>query len=302
MRIILTGPTASGKTGLSLKLAGALNCPVISADSRQCYRYMDIGTGKVTAAEMARIPHFNISIFDPDEKDHAAAFARRCTQWEAEIREQSPHVIYAGGSTLYLESLLRPLDDMPDASASNLDELERLESQKGGEYLLDRLRMADPEYAGRMDGYNRQRTFRALDVWMQTGKPFSSFHRQEQRRIPEQTLVFGLHHPREILYERINKRVDKMIGSGLVDEVGAIMDRGYKVEAHALQTVGYREVISYFRKELTLDAMVEKIKTNSRRYAKRQLTWFRRWDFLQWLEGPDPDLADVICKQVADQS
>ncbi|MEX1137430.1 MAG: tRNA (adenosine(37)-N6)-dimethylallyltransferase MiaA, partial [Balneolales bacterium] len=287
MRIILTGPTASGKTDLSLRLAELLNCPIISADSRQCYRYMNIGTGKVTSKDMGEIPHYNISIFGPDEKDDAAAFAERCKHWEAEIAKTSPHVIYAGGSTLYLEALLRPLDDLPKASTENLLELERLERMEGQEYMLNQLRKADPEYADRMEGYNRQRLFRALDVWMQTGKPFSSFHKSRQKNILPGTLVFGIPHPREILYDRINKRVDNMITSGLIDEVRGILDMGYKAEDHALQTVGYREVISYFNEKLTREEMIEKIKTNTRRYAKRQLTWFRRWDFLQWLKEDD---------------
>lgn len=285
MRIILTGPTASGKTGLSLRLAESLNCPVISADSRQCYRHMDIGTGKVTPEEMKKTLHFNISLFDPDEKDDAAAFARRCMEWEAEIAKTSPHIIYAGGSTLYLESLLWPLDDLPKASPENLKELELLEMEKGQDHIFKTLKQADPEYAGQMDGYNRQRTFRALDVWMQTGKPFSSYHTSAQKTLPEGTMVFGLHHPREKLYERINKRVDKMIDAGLVGEVKRILEMGYKPDDHALQTVGYREVISYFNEELSREEMIEKIKINTRRYAKRQLTWFRRWDFMQWLEG-----------------
>ncbi|MEX0686837.1 MAG: tRNA (adenosine(37)-N6)-dimethylallyltransferase MiaA [Balneolales bacterium] len=297
MRLIIAGPTASGKTNLSLKLAEVLKCPIISADSRQCYRYMNIGTGKVTKIEMQKIPHFNISIFDPDEKDTAAAFSKRCRQWEAEVIQKSPHVIYAGGSTLYLEALLRPLDNMPDSSSANLQKLEKLENEKGQDHLLEMLSDADPAYIGKMDGYNRQRIYRALDIWMQTGKPFSSFHTSWQKDIPSDTLVFGINHTRETLFERINNRVDTMIESGLLNEVQEIIDMGFKPDAHALQTVGYREVISYFNREITFDEMVTKIKTNSRRYAKRQLTWFRRWNFLQWLE---PDKAvSKICSQLA---
>ncbi|MEX1122384.1 MAG: tRNA (adenosine(37)-N6)-dimethylallyltransferase MiaA, partial [Balneolales bacterium] len=280
MRIIITGPTASGKTRLSIQLARMLDCPVISADSRQCYRHMDIGTGKVTPGEMGDIPHYNISNFDPDQKDDAAAFAARSKQWEAEIRTYSHHVIYAGGSTLYLEALLWPLDGLPKASPENLLELERLEIEKGRDHIMDMIIQSDPEYTGKMDGYNRQRIFRALDVWMQTGKPFSSFHTLGQKKLPAGTLMFGCHYPREILYNRINKRVDNMITSGLIEEVQGILDMGYKAEAQALQTVGYREVIAYFNRKYTREEMIEKIKTNSRRYAKRQLTWFRRWEFL----------------------
>lgn len=149
---------------------------------------------------------------------------------------------------------------------------------------------------------NRQRIIRALDIWMQTGKPFSSFHQQEKIQPNDKTFVFGLNHPREKLYDRINKRVDLMIEMGLEDEVKTILDSGFSKDLQALQTVGYREVISHFEGELDLETMIEKIKTNTRRYAKRQLTWFRRWDFIEWLDADSLSVEELKEKIVGSLS
>ncbi len=293
MRIIILGPTASGKTELSLQLAEELGTSIISADSRQCFSMMDIGTAKPTKDELARVPHFNISNLSLDEEDSAIKFNQRAETWEKAFLSKSDHVIYVGGSTLHLTGLIQPFSEIPDSDPKNIATLNQLIKDEGIESLYNQLKEVDPKYIPKMDGMNRHRIIRALDVWMQTGKPFSSFHNDEELLPDENTLVFGLRHPREKLYERINQRVDLMIKTGLIDEVKTILDSGFSKELQALHTVGYREVISYIEGEIDHRAMIEKIKTNTRRYAKRQLTWFRRWDFIHWLDADSLSLEKL---------
>lgn len=295
MRIILTGPTAVGKTEISIQLARTLNVPIISADSRQCYKYMDIGTGKISENWLQQIRHYNISIFTPDIDDNAQAFLFRCRDWEQEILQHHAHLLYAGGSTLYVESLLRPFDEVPKSSAKNLEKLKDREKEFGLESLFYNLREVDPVYAEKMDGMNRQRIFRALDVFMQTGRPFSSFHhRNEPVKPPPDTLVFVLNRDRKVLHQRINERVDNMIRDGLINEVQKLLEMGFAPTLNALQTVGYREIISCLEGNISMNQAVSLIKRNTRRYARRQLTWFRRWEVVFWLLLDSMETEEVV--------
>lgn len=297
MRIILTGPTAVGKTEISILLARKLGIPIISADSRQCYRFMDIGTGKVAESYLREIKHYNISNLTPDMDDNASAFLKRCQQWEKELSGQHKHILYVGGSTLYVQSLLRPFDDMPVSSDENLKILKKRDQESGLAELYNELKSVDPDYAEKMDGMNRQRIYRALDVYMQTGRPFSSFHhRDEPVSPPDDTIVFVFDRERSELHQRINSRVDEMIKSGFVEEVKQILQMGYKPELNALQTVGYREIISYLQENIALDEAVSLIKRNTRRYARRQLTWFRRWKDVIWLTLGQSDSKETVGK------
>lgn len=246
---------------------------------------MNIGTAKPTKEELARVPHYNISNLSLDEEDSAIKFNKRAEEWEKRILSNTNHVIYAGGSTLHLTGLIQPFSDIPDSDPQNISTLNSRIEKEGIETLYEELKAIDPEYIPKMDGMNRQRIIRALDVWMQTGKPFSSFHQNDQLAPDYSTLVFGLRHPRELLYSRINKRVETMIAEGLEREVSEILDAGFSPDLQALQTVGYREVIAHRNGEFDRKTMIEKIKTNTRRYAKRQLTWFRRWKFVKWLDA-----------------
>ncbi|MBO6794823.1 MAG: tRNA (adenosine(37)-N6)-dimethylallyltransferase MiaA [Balneolaceae bacterium] len=296
MRIIILGPTASGKTELSIQLAEDLETSIISADSRQCFSMMDIGTAKPSKQELTRVRHFNISNLSLDGDDSAIKFNRRAEVWENEILSNSEHVIYVGGSTLHLTGLIQPFSDIPDSDPKNIAVLNQRIEDEGIESLFELLKSIDPEYIPKMDGMNRQRIIRALDVWMQTGKPFSSFHNNDKLKPDEDSIVFGLQHPREKLYARINKRVDLMIQAGLENEVEQILDSGFSPDLQALQTVGYREVIAHRNGEFDRKTMIEKIKTNTRRYAKRQLTWFRRWEFIHWLDADKMTTKELMEK------
>jgi tRNA dimethylallyltransferase len=287
LRIILLGPTASGKTDLSIQLAKELNTSIISADSRQCYKHIDIGTAKPSPQELERIPHYNISILELEEDDNAMSFQRRAENWEKVILQNSEHVIYAGGSTLHIQSLIQPFNEMPEADEQNIANLEERIENEGLESLYKMLEQIDPEYFNKMDGMNRQRIIRAVDVWMQTGMPFSSFHVQDKIQPDEDTVVFGLKWPRQKLYNRINLRVDQMIEKGLVEELKSILEAGYSKDLQSLNTVGYQEIIKYLDGDWTLEKAIEKIKTSTRRYAKRQMTWYKRWEFIHWLDADE---------------
>jgi tRNA dimethylallyltransferase len=293
LRIILLGPTAAGKTELSLQLAEELNTSIISADSRQCYKHINIGTATPSKEEQERVKHYNISLLDLEEEDSAMDFQKRAAEWEKEILNGGEHVIYAGGSTLHLQSLIQPFNEMPESEEENIKQLETRIKDEGIESLYGMLSEIDPDYVEKMDGMNTQRIIRALDVWMQTGKPFSSFHHQGEIQPDKNTIVFGLKWPRQKLYDRINQRVDDMIEFGLVDEVKSILESGHSKELQSLNTVGYREIINYLDGEWSLEKATEKIKTSTRRYAKRQITWFKRWEFIEWLEAEEVSVEDM---------
>lgn len=297
MKILLTGPTAVGKTSISLELARRLDAEIISSDSRQCYKYMNIGTATPNEDEREGISHFNLSIIDPAQKDSAANFYRRAMQWEEEITGRGHTILYVGGSTLHQRCIIQPFDDIPDANEQNISELEQQIESEGIEPLYKKLEEVDPKYAGEMEGMNTQRIIRALDVWMQTGRPFSSFHSEGPISPPEDLLVIGLQRDRQRLYDRINRRVDEMFEQGFLDEVKHILDMGYSLHDPGLNTVGYKEAIAYLNDELSKERMIKDMKTQTRRYAKRQLTYFRRWDFVHWLDLDEHDV-DLATNQI----
>ncbi|MEX2603233.1 MAG: tRNA (adenosine(37)-N6)-dimethylallyltransferase MiaA, partial [Gracilimonas sp.] len=293
LRIIILGPTASGKTELSLQLAEELNTSIISADSRQCYKHLNIGTAKPSPNELERVPHYNISLLELEEDDSAMDFQKRSAQWENEILINTDHVLYVGGSTLHIQSLIQPFNEMPEAKDENIAQLEKRIDAEGIESLYGMLKEIDPKYIKKMDGMNTQRIIRALDVWMQTGKPFSSFHVQDEIQPDENTIVFGMKWPRQKLYDRINRRVDRMIEQGLIDEVKSILEAGHSKELQSLNTVGYQEILKYLDGEWPLDKAIEKIKTSTRRYAKRQITWYKRWEFIHWLDADEMSVKEM---------
>lgn len=293
-RVMIAGPTASGKTSLAINLAEQMNAEIISVDSRQCYKHIDIGTAKPTLQQLSRVKHHNISVLDLTREDSVAAFLDRIKTYETEIIKKEKNIIYCGGSTLHLQSIIRPLDDIPKTDPVNFDKLNREATEKGLGKLYQKLNSVDPDYAQRMDGMNRQRIIRALDVWMQTGKPFSSFHQNKKIVIPENLEVFILNHPRKELHQRINERTNMMVKQGLVQETEEIIRQGYKPELQSLQTVGYREVISFLKGDMIMDGVVKNIKTSTRRYAKRQITWFRRWPSVAWIDMNSKTNKEIV--------
>lgn len=282
-RIIIAGPTASGKSSLAVSLAEEIGGEIISVDSRQCFKRIDIGTAKPSKEQLKKITHYNISVLELDEEDSVADFKERSDRYTYEIESKGKTVIYCGGSTLHLQSLIQPLDDMPDTNSENIEMLNQKAKEKGLEHLFEKLEEVDPEYAEKMDGLNRQRIIRALDVWYQTGKPFSSFHSDDPVTLSEKMLFFALNHPRKILHERISKRTDQMINEGLIEETKNLLDEGFDRNLQAFNTVGYKQAIQYLDGDISKEQMIKDIKTATRRYAKRQITWLRRWPFVEWI-------------------
>lgn len=303
-RIMIAGPTASGKSSLSVSLAQAIGGEIISVDSRQCFKQINKGTAKPAQWQLEAIPHFNISNLNLDEDDSAMHFYDRAMIWAEEIENRGNIVIFSGGSTLHLQSLVRPLDDLPSSDPENIQQLEKEMETIGVDRLFQKLQDADPEYAEGMDNKkNHRRIIRALDVWMQTGKPFSSFHSNSTLfEQPVHMSVFALHWPRKTLHMRIEQRCDEMLENGLVEETESLLQEGFSPDLQALQTVGYKQVIQFLKEEISYEQMERDFKTATRRYAKRQITWLRRWPFVNWLdcsENNETELLETIQQQVA---
>lgn len=277
---ILTGPTAVGKTALSLSLAEEIGAEIISVDSRQIYKPLTIGTAKPSPDELARVPHHFINELDLDQDFSAGQFAWKAEERIAEILKRGHNPLVVGGSTLYLHALQFGLADIPAVPKAIREQIEERLNQEGGEALYAELQQFDSASAQTMDATKTQRLVRALEVYYGTGQPLSSY-RHEAPRYSYRTVV--LHRDRAELYDRINERVDQMLELGLLDEVRAIVAESKAIDVNPLRTIGYREPIAYLHGEMEYDEMVRMLKRNSRRYAKRQLTWFRRYPDYRWL-------------------
>ena len=277
----ITGPTAVGKTSLSIEIAENLDAEIVSVDSRQIYRELDIGTAKPSQNELNRVRHHFInerSIVDPVS---AGRFAEMAEARIAEIQGRGKSVLLVGGSTLYLHALQHGLSDIPAvAPAFRAQLIDRL-AREGSEALFAELLEVDPDAAGAMDATKSQRIVRALEVYHGTGRPLSYYHKNPTPpRFLYRTIV--LERDRKELYERIERRVDLMLDQGLVEEVRGLLNYGFQSDLPALRTIGYQEVIRHLAGAIDHNEMVRLIKRNTRRYAKRQLTWFRRFEEYEW--------------------
>jgi tRNA dimethylallyltransferase len=288
----IAGPTAVGKTELSLKLAERLlpdesPAEIISADSRQVYRDLDIGTAKPSAEAQERVPHHFIDEKDLDEDFSAGAFAEEAHARIDAIRERGCEALVVGGSTLYLHALQVGLADIPDVPSGVRERLgERLE-REGADALFAELQDVDPDRAARLDATKTHQVIRALEVHEHTGRTLTHFH-EHQPEPPHDFSTVVLQRDRPLLYDRINRRVDRMLQSGLVDEVRALRKRGADRHRPPLRTIGYREVFDFLDGEHDRAEMERLIKRNTRRYAKRQLSWFRRYDDYTWTHAETP--------------
>lgn len=287
--IILTGPTASGKTELSVRLAKAINGEIISADSIQVYKYMDIGSAKVTDEEMDGIKHYLVDELNPRDEFNIYVFKEMAKKYTEEIYAKGKVPIIAGGTGFYIQSLLYDIDfSEEDNDKSYRMGLMALAKEKGNEYIYNMLKETDPKSAEKIHFNNLKRVIRALEYHHLTGKLISE-HNEEQREniSPYDFHYFVLNMDRDVLYDRINRRVDIMLEKGLVNEVKGLLDMGFERELTSMQGIGYREIISYLYGECTLEQAVESIKQNTRHFAKRQLTWFRREKSVNWVNYED---------------
>ena len=285
--IIIGGPTASGKTALSIELAKAINGEIISSDSMQIYREMNIGTAKPTKEEMQGIKHYMIDILNPDERFSVADYKIKAKQAIKEILDKKKTPIIVGGTGLYIESLIYEINFVNiDTDLEYRNKLKRIIEEKGLEVLYNEALSIDPEAMKKISINDEKRITRVLELYHQTGKTKTQLE-LESRKEPEYDYkLFAIDMPRQILYERINKRVDIMIKNGLIEEVKNIYNK-YKEFPTSMQGLGYKEVVEYLEGKTTYEEMVEKIKQESRRYAKRQLTWFRKYENITWLNGLD---------------
>lgn len=286
--IILTGPTAVGKTKTSIGLAKALNGEIISADSMQVYKYMDIGSAKIRPEEMQGVKHYLVDELEPDEEFHVVRFQQMAKKAIEEIYEKGKIPIVVGGTGFYIQALLYDIDfTESNADTEYRHELEQLAKDKGAEYLHDMLREADPVSADTIHANNVKRVIRALEFYHQTGAKISEHNEQERgKESPYEFCYFVLNDDRAHLYERINLRIDQMLEEGLVDEVRALKDKGYTRDMVSMQGLGYKEILDYLNGECTLEEAIYILKRDTRHFAKRQLTWFRRERDVIWIDKP----------------
>lgn len=292
--LVIAGPTAVGKTDISVAVAGALGTEILSADSRQFYREMNIGTAKPSLQQLALIPHHFIGHISIHEGYNISRFEKEALARLEDLFTRYRVVIMTGGSGMYIDAVCNGIDDLPDANPIIRKELRAGFEHYGIQYLRNRLLDLDPDHYMEVDKCNPQRLIRALEVCMTTGVPFSVLRRQQRRERPFRVLSFGLMTDREKLYERINHRVDLMMEAGLEEEARTLYP--YR-QLNSLQTVGYRELFEHFDGKISLDEAVIRIKTNTRRYAKRQLTWFKRNETITWLNPDDPDCVTAMVAQ-----
>jgi tRNA dimethylallyltransferase len=281
--LVIVGPTASGKTPLALLVAERLTGEVISADSRQVYRYLTIGTAKPSSLDLKRICHHCVDILDPSEEYNAGLFGEDATIIIRDIVHRNHTPILVGGSGLYLKAVIDGLFSGPGKDAETRFQLEERLKNEGAESLLEVLQHVDPVSGEKMSPTKPRRIIRALEVYYATGKPISEFHAEQERKPEFNFIQMGLAWERKELYERIDTRVGLMIEQGLVREVEELQKKGFAKTLNALNTVGYKEIFDYLEGRMSLQEAGSLIKRNTRRFAKRQLTWFRADKRIHWL-------------------
>lgn len=292
--IILTGPTAVGKTDLSIQLAKAVDAEIVSADSMQIYKYMDIGSAKVTEEEMQGVKHYLVDEIEPDMPFSVSEYKRMAEEYIDEISSRGKNVIVTGGTGLYLNSLIYDMDfGKSDANQELREELNKELEENGPAYMYEKLVSLDKEAAERIHPNNTKRVIRAIEVAM-SGEKMNDFSKDLRYNKKYRPIIIVLNRDRQALYDRINLRVDIMLKNGLIEEVKGLLEKGYTKDMISMQGIGYKEIIKYFDGEYTLDEAIEIIKRDSRRYAKRQLTWFRRYEDAEWFEIDKFDSAEEL--------
>ena len=284
--IILTGPTAVGKTELSIRLAKSLNGEIISADSMQVYKYMDIGTAKITKEEMQGVKHYLVDEFEPDDDFNVVRFKEYAKRYMEEIYAKGKIPIVVGGTGFYIQALLYDIDfDENVNDTTYRQELEEIAKEQGSSVLYEMLRRVDPKSCEAIHENNVKRVIRALEFYKQTGKPISEHNETEREKTsPYNFAYFVLTDDRKVLYDRIDKRVDIMVENGLFEEVEMLKKKGYTKDMVSMQGIGYKEVFDYFEGACSYEDAVYILKRDTRHFAKRQLTWFRREKDVTWVD------------------
>lgn len=295
--IVIVGPTASGKTSASIKLAKLIDGEIISADSMQIYKEMTIGTAKPTVEEREGIPHYLIDVVSPDETFNVTKYKELAEKAIEEILQKGKIPIIVGGTGLYVSTLINGIEFAEVGEDSEYRvEMTKLAEEKGAEFVHDMLRKVDPQAADNIDANNVRRVIRALEIHRLTGKTKTQLDMESRKEVKYDYKIYGIETPREELYNRINIRVDKMLEDGLLEEVEKIKNK-YEISSTAIQGLGYKEVIEYIDEKISYDDMIEKLKMETRRYAKRQLTWFRREEKIRWFKLDE--IVDKIVEELA---
>ena len=297
--VVICGPTASGKTALSIALAKAFDGEVVSADSMQIYRRMDIGTAKPTKQEMDGVPHHMLDVAEPGEAYSVSRYVEEATACVEDILARGKLPIICGGTGLYIDGLIRGTDYQPAGTDNGIrEQLEGEWEAQGAEEMMARLAAVDPDSAARLHLSDKRRILRALEAYLATGETITA-HNARTKAIPPryEAVMSGLNtEPRQILYDRIDRRVGVMLEQGLLQEVQSLLEDGL-LEGTAAQAIGYKELLAYFRGEMTLETAADLIRQKSRNYAKRQLTWFRRDERVKWIVYNAPEAAQAVLQE-----
>lgn len=285
--VVLLGPTGVGKTTLSINLAAALDTEIISADSRQIYRELPIGTAAPSQKERAAVPHHLVGVRSVEEYYSASQFAEEATAIAEGLHRQKDYVLVVGGSMMYIDALVRGIDEMPDVDPIVREQVWARYTQEGLEPILSELRILDPVYYHKVDRKNYKRVLHGYEMCLSTGRPFSAYHTDDVRERPWEVILVGLNREREELYARINERVLAMVEAGLEAEARAVYPQR---KQNALNTVGYKEMFAYFDGQISREEAIRQIQRNSRIYARKQMSWWRRDSSIRWFH-PDEETA-----------
>jgi len=299
--IVIVGPTCSGKTHLGILLAKILNSEILSADSRQFYNKLNIGTAKPTKKQLAEVNHHFINILEPEENYNVSDFEKKIDEVIENLLGRSLIPIVVGGSGLYIKALVDGIFDTVDKDLEYREKLLNYKNQFGNEYLYNLLKKTDPVSAEKMLPQSWKRVMRALEVYHLSGEQIWKHHERQTKEKKYSFIQIGLNWDRETLYKNINERVDMMIDNGLVKEVEGLLADGYNKEINSLNTVGYKEIISYLNNEISIERAIELIKRNTRRYAKRQMTWFRKDDRIEWFDLDEQSELENISKKIVER-
>ena len=293
--IVIIGPTAVGKTALCLNIARRLGIPIINADSRQIYKELRIGTARPTEEEMQQVRHYFVGMLSLDDYYSASVFEQQVLELLEELFHDNDYALMAGGSMMYVDAVCNGIDDIPTIDDETRATMKQRLKEEGLERLCEELQKLDPEYYNIVDRQNPKRVVHALEICTMTGQTYTSFRKREKKERPFRIIKIGLNRPREELYARINARVDCMMKDGLLEEA---MNLYHKRDVNALNTVGYKELFEYFDGRWPLDEAVERIKGNTRRYARKQLTWYKKEEQIRWFHpNQEIEIIDYILSQ-----
>ena len=291
--IVITGPTAVGKTALCLDIAQHFGIPIINADSRQIYKELKIGTASPTSEQLQLVPHYFVGSLSLTDYYSASLFEQQVLEILSRQFHEHDFALMAGGSMMYIDAVCDGIDDIPTVDDVTRETLKRRLAQEGLEALVEQLKELDPEYYEIVDRQNPRRVVHGLEICLMTGKTYTSFHKREKKERPFRIVKIGLNRPREELYDRINQRVDQMMQQGLLEEAKALYPMR---QMNALNTVGYKELFDYLDGRWPLEEAVERIKGNTRRYARKQLTWYKKDPQIRWFH---PDEKEQIISYIS---